>query len=184
MEPGWWSLRYGATTLGFVWGWAQKRNNHHCMASRVLSRKLSLPLALMPNTSLSFYMLLEPFQRLPQCWGGVWISFKSTEGPLRGDAWEACSSSDHPNPTGFYRQKLWGLIFLALEPWAGWSGVVLESLTPEISHPLFTHQTWVWDWPICISMSPSLLPIGMNVTSLIPWLLAFHTAQFSDSSGW
>ena len=31
--------------------------------------------------------------------------------------------------------------------------------------------------------SPSLLPIGMNVSSLTPWLLDFHTVQFSGISG-
>ena len=29
-------------------------------------------------------------------------------------------SSAAPTPTGFYSQKIWGLISLALEPWAGW----------------------------------------------------------------
>ena len=32
--------------------------------------------------------------------------------------------------------------------------------------------------------SPSFLPIWMNVSSLSPWLWEFHTAQFSDSSGY
>ena len=34
-------------------------------------------------------------------------------------------------PTGFYSQKLWGFIFLALEPWAGWSVLGLWSLLPR-----------------------------------------------------
>ena len=29
-----------------------------------------------------------------------------------------------------------------------------------------------------------LLPVWMNVSSLTPWLLSFHTVQFSGSSGW
>ena len=36
---------------------------------------------------------------------------------------------------GFYSQKLWGLTFLMLEPWAGWSGVGLGSLTPDCYPP-------------------------------------------------
>ena len=36
-------------------------------------------------------------------------------------------------PDGFCSQKLWGLIFLALEPWAGGLGVGLELLAPKIS---------------------------------------------------
>ena len=35
--------------------------------------------------------------------------------------------------------------------------------------------------PLCISTLPSL---WMNVASLTPWLLDFHTAWFSDNSGW
>ena len=42
-------------------------------------------------------------------------------------------SSTDSIPTGFYSQKLWGLIFLALELWAGGTGVGLGPLAPEIS---------------------------------------------------
>ena len=35
-----------------------------------------------------------------------------------------------------------------------------------------------------ISASPPLLPVWMNVASLNPCLSDFHTAQFSDYSGW
>ena len=48
----------------------------------------------------------------------------------------------------------------------------------------------MWDCPFCTFASPhlstslSLLLVGMNVTSLNPWFSDFHTAQFSDSSGW
>ena len=40
-------------------------------------------------------------------------------------------------PAGFCSQKLWGLIFLALEPWAGGPGVGLGLLAREISLPNF-----------------------------------------------
>ena len=33
-------------------------------------------------------------------------------------------------------------------------------------------------------LSPPLLPVWMNVSSLSPWMLDFHTVQFSGSSGW
>ena len=36
-------------------------------------------------------------------------------------------------PAGFYGQKLWGLIFQALEPWAGWPGVGLGCFVPKLS---------------------------------------------------
>ena len=41
-------------------------------------------------------------------------------------------SSTNPTTSGFYSQKLWGLIFLALEPWAGWSGVGLFPRYPVL----------------------------------------------------
>ena len=46
-------------------------------------------------------------------------------------------SSTESIPAGFCSQKLWGLIFLALEPWAGGPGVRLGLLTHETSLPNF-----------------------------------------------
>ena len=43
----------------------------------------------------------------------------------------AVSSTDSIT-AGFCSQKLWGLTFLALEPWAGGPGVGLGLLIPEI----------------------------------------------------
>ena len=42
------------------------------------------------------------------------------------------------------------------EPWAGWSGVVLGSLSPEVSLPIFTQHRWVWDFPFYFCASPHL----------------------------
>ena len=47
------------------------------------------------------------------------------------------SSSADSIPAGFRSQKLWGLIFLALESWARGPGVGLELLAPEITLPNF-----------------------------------------------
>ena len=68
----------------------------------------------------------------------------------------AASSTDSI-PTGFDGQKLWGLIFLALEPWAGGPGVGLGLLVPEISFPNF--------YPCGCGASP--FHISMDVVSLI-----------------
>ena len=48
----------------------------------------------------------------------------------------AASSTDSI-PAGFQSQKLWGLIFLTLEPWAGGPGIGLGLLAPEVSLPNF-----------------------------------------------
>ena len=47
------------------------------------------------------------------------------------------ASSTDSTPTGFHSQVLWGLIFLALESWAGGPGVGLGLLAPDISLPNF-----------------------------------------------
>ena len=69
------------------------------------------------------------------------------------------NSSATPTPTGFYSQKLWGLNFLVLEPWALWSGVGLGSLASERSVLIFIYHTWMWDHPFCVSVFLPLLPI-------------------------
>ena len=63
-------------------------------------------------------------------------------------------SSTDSIPTGFCSQKLWGLIFLVLEPWTGGPGVGLGFLSPEISSQIFSHHTWVRDQPV-LSLHPS-----------------------------
>ena len=50
-------------------------------------------------------------------------------------------SSATPTLTGFYNQKLWGFIFLVLEPWAVWSGLGLGSLAPKVSFLIFIRHT-------------------------------------------
>ena len=68
-------------------------------------------------------------------------------------------------PPGVCSQKVWGLIFLALEPWAGEPGVGLGLLAPEIS-PLNFYPSHMGVGPSC-SVSATLLPAWMDVVSLI-----------------
>ena len=73
---------------------------------------------------------------------------------------------------GLPATTLWGL------PAAAWSA-------PFHNPP----PRWVCQVPpCCVSsppgcLSPPLLPVWMNVSSLSPWLSDFHTVQFSISSG-
>ena len=85
-------------------------------------------------------------------------------------------SSTDSIPTGFCSQKLWGLIFLALEPWAGGPGVGLGLLAPEISLPIL-YPTHV-DLGPALSASVPLLPAWMDVVSLIPWSSDFYSTPF------
>ena len=67
----------------------------------------------------------------------------------------AASSTDSI-PIGFHRQKLWGLIFLALEPWAGGPGVGLGLLALEISLPNF-YPHGCGASPFCVCTFPTSL---------------------------
>ena len=53
--------------------------------------------------------------------------------PFKRNAWDFRSPLSHSAtiPTGFYSQKLWGLLFPPLEPWSGGPGVGLGPLTPQ-----------------------------------------------------
>ena len=96
----------------------------------------------MGDLSVSLCMPLAPFKVLPQCWSPEGVSLsKSTCGALQEEMPEnpTVSSAD-PTPTGFYSQKLWGLIFLALRPWAGWSGLELGPLATKVTLPIFSHH--------------------------------------------
>ena len=75
-----------------------------------------------------------------------------------------------------------------------WSGAGIahsQDLPPDFYPPcmnvglpmpilLLLATLWV---TLCLFASPLLLPIWTNMASLNPWLLSFHTVQFSDSSG-
>ena len=66
--------------------------------------------------------------------------------------------------------------------WVVWCGAGIphsQSIPPDFYLP---HMGVGPPIPSLLT-SPPLLPICMNVTSLIPWLLDFHTPQFSGNSG-
>ena len=93
-------------------------------------------------------------------------------GSLRGTALNLCISSTDSITTRFCSQKLWGLTFLAPEPWAGGPGVGLGLLAPEIALLNFylLHMDVV---PACSASLP-LLPVWMVVVSLVPQFSDFH----------
>ena len=105
---------------------------------------------------------------------------------------EAENFSHLCNPHRCFQSEAWRLYFPVLEPW----------FARSISLPSCSSQficTQMWDYPVhqplpalvlqplCIlstgCLSPPLLLVWMNVSSLTPWLSVFHTVQFSVSSG-
>ena len=111
---------------------------------------------------------------------------------------EAGSFSCCLNPHKFFQSEVLRLSFPVLEPWVIWS-VLLPScsswficmqmwdclLHQPLPHPLLSYSCRPAVCPLqpgCSSLP--LLPVWMNVSSLIPLLLDFHTVQFSGSSGY
>ena len=101
------------------------------------------------------------------------------------------------NPQRFFQSEVLRLYLPALEHWVAQS-VSLLSCSFQFIH------MQMWDCPLhqlqchlpqstshCFAVSPlhlgclslSLLPVWMNVSSLTPWLLDFHTFRFPVSSG-
>ena len=122
---------------------------------------------------------------------------KSMVGPLWGYSWESCSFFHRFSPHCFLQPEVVGthLIGTGTLGWVVWCGAGIpcfRGITPDINPPhvgvappvphLQTSQRLSASQHL--SVSPTLLPVWMNVASLIPWLSNFHIARFSDNSGW
>ena len=113
---------------------------------------------LMPENSVSFCMSLVLFKLLYQSWSTEGLSLnKSVHGPFRRNAWDSSCHSSHSAtiPAGFHSQKLWVVLFLALEHWnwvscyGAWTPHSIGGTsTTEISLLIFICHTWVWDQPV------------------------------------
>ena len=146
-------------------GRAQKRNNglcHHFSLGESWAPALTLmPHSIPPCISPVLFSLVWCSHTWVQ---REWLQVSLCRGPLRGTAWNSSTASI---PTSFYSQKMWGLMFLALEPWAGeaWSG--LWSLAPEITFPIFIYHHQCETSLLCVSALSTSLHV---VSSLIPQL--------------
>ena len=154
---------------GSVWQRPQKRNNGCCLQF-CPGRSCPLALTLTPGTSI-----------LPICpWccsrccpsaaaqrEGVRVSPCVRSSKMICLENPAVSSTD-PTPAGFQSPKLWGLIFLALEPWTGWSGVELGSLAPKMSLHFMSSTCGFGTSLFCISAFP---PLYSACLSGIMWFL-------------
>ena len=101
---------------GSVLDRAEKRYNGYCLQF-CLGESCPPALILMPDTSLPPHIPLMPLKMLPQCWSPEIVSLsKSTCRATQEEMPENPGVSFNSTPTGFYSQKLWGIIFLALNP--------------------------------------------------------------------
>ena len=157
-----------------MWGWGHRGNNAACLA---LAGFQYFPCYLQANWAL-----------LVQILGWVILCmFLDPVGLSNKLSCEAGSFS-HPrsyhSPHRFLQPEVLRLYFPALEPWVVWS----------VSFPscsgLSTHRCEAASYRLAkCPLGPScpclpLLPVWMSVSSLIPWLLHFHTVKFSSSSGY
>ena len=101
-------------------------------------------------------------------------------GSLQQTVGEGGSFSQHCNPHRFLQPEVLRLYFPVLDPW-----VVQSVSLPSCSSQFIRTQMWYCPirhlaayslHPGCLS--PHLLPVWMNVFSLTPWLLDFHTVRF------
>ena len=99
-------------------------------------------------------------------------------------------------PTGFCSQRFWSFLFSCWNPGLhslsrspivppGLSTCKCRSPHPSVAvSPTWSASHLLAVYPLCpYCPSPPLLPIWMNVSSLTPWLLDFHTVWFSGISG-
>ena len=115
--------------------------------------------------------------------------------PCRPFKWQKSSRLFcHPNPHWFLKSEVMAVYLpiagnLGCVVWPGAGMAHSQGIPPNFYQPhvnvgpsilLSLHVTLCPLHPG--SMTPPLLPIWMNVTSLNHWLSDFHTAQFSDGS--
>ena len=91
---------------------------------------------------------------------------------LKKNTWDSSSSPSHSSaiPACFHSQKLWGLLFLALEPWAGECNLRLGPVTlqegpPQMKYSSLFLNAHLGVGPVC-SVTLPLLPVSI-------WLLLY-----------
>ena len=111
----------------------------------------------------------------------LWVSPRNS--PVRLGVSTASTTT-----TGFYSQRFWGFISPSWN--LGLCGLSHSPVVPLSFSACKFGAIWSSSHhpamhPHCPGFpSPPLLLILMNVSSLTPWLLDFHTVQFSGSSGY
>ena len=176
MEPQIWHLPTGS---GVLWGRVQKRNNGLCLPF-CLGESCPSALALLSDTSVPPCMPLVFFKLLPQCWSPEGVSLNKS----------LC---------GFFKRNWLGLqnflpltqflLFFSVRscrdlsswhwnPRLGAPGVGLGPLASEIIPlELLSTTHGCGTNPFHVSTSPPLLPVWVDVVSLILYFLDFHSTQ-------
>ena len=117
--------------------------------------------------------------------GWVYMSSKSVVGPLRGQSFFCCPNLHwllEPEDMGTYLHGAGALGWVVWDgsgiPYSwGISPILPTTYACETTYSHLDTSSWLYS-------SLPLLPIWLKVASLNPWLLDFHTAWFSENSGW
>ena len=115
------------------------------------------------------------------CSRTLWVS------PMNSPVRLGVSPTAATTPTDFYSQRFWGFISLCWNP--GLRSLSRFPVFPPGSSACQCRTACSASHhfaasPLCPScLSPPLLPVWVNVSSLTPRLLDFHTVRFSGSSG-
>ena len=132
-------------------------------------------------------LALKPDDSVPPCMSLAPSLSESVSkfmcGLFKRNAEDSSSPPAHSAATcaGFHSQKLWGLLSLALRPWAGEPCVGLGSLTPQEGtsqphYPLDFYQSHVGVGPAC-SLSLPLLPVSV---CFFLYILSYRTSVQLD----
>ena len=141
-----WQKLRGGTHLLALWEDASEEEQWP-LPTLLSGRKLPLQLSLWHQTLR--FLPVCPWCLLGCCPSAgtqrEWVWVSPFPGPLRGTTWDSRSSLSLSVtfPAGFYGQKLWRLLFLALELWAWGPGVGLGPLALLLRGHLCS-----WDIPL------------------------------------
>ena len=187
-----WASREGQSVsllCGSVSGRAQRGNSAATLWPLEICLRGSCLLALvvLPVTSHSPCMPLLPFQLLSWCWIPEGMGLHKSwdlSGPFKGSLLIILQFLPPANPHWFLQQEVMGtyLCDTGSLGWVVWSGAGIAH-SQGIPHDFYPPRMNVGQpipLPLCISASP----IWMNVAILNLWSSDFHTAHFSDKSGW
>ena len=76
------------------------------------------------------------------------------------------------------------LSFPPREPWVAWSVLLLSCSSQFIHIQMWDRPVYQLARPLHLGcLSPPLLPVWMNISSLTPWLSDIHRVRYSGSSG-
>ena len=143
-----------------VWGGSLRKGTMASASTFIWKKAAPQALTLMPDNSVPPWLSLVLLSCCPSA--GLRVG-ESVPEPCKRNCLGLHQPSDCTAsvPAVFNSQKLWGLTFLALEPWTTGPGIcysdpllLRETSNTKIPLPIFTHHTGVWDQPV-LRLHPS-----------------------------